>query len=211
MEEINEIWKPVVGWEGLYECSNMGRVKSVDRYVKMGKQNGFMKGKIKTPTSLHNGYLRVNLCKDGKYKTVLIHRIVAMAFPEICGEWFEGCECDHINGERTDNRAKNIKVVNKASNMNNPITKIKMSNARKGKGSTKNGNPSKIQLDIDGRLIKVWESAKDASDAIGCSRQVINDCCANRCKTAFGFVWKNYSKETYLIGIMNNNIRKGAA
>lgn len=206
---MTEIWKDIEGHEG-YQVSNMGRVKSLERIITIGGKECLFKEHFKKPNVTPRGYLRVNLCYGGKYKTILIHRLVAKAFPEICGEWFDGCECDHLNTDRTDNRAENIRVVSKKTNMNNPITKKKLSQARKNSPSTRIGT-HKIQLDIDGRLIKVWDSAKDAAGTIGCSRQVINDCCADRCKTAFGFIWKNYSKETYLIALMNKNIKKKAS
>ena len=125
MENFNgEIWKPVVGYEDYYECSNLGRVRSVDRYVK-GKthQDKQLKvGKIKDPIKDSKGYLRVYLWKENKRKLYRIHHLVAYAFPEICGEWFEGAEIDHINTVITDNRAINIKWVTHTQNMNNPLT-----------------------------------------------------------------------------------------
>ena len=197
MSNVIEIWKPIVGWEGLYECSNLGRIKSY-------RQNE--EGVIKNPTPYKNGYLRVNLCKDGKYKTMLVHRIVCAAFLENK----DGLKyVDHINGERTDNRLSNLRYVDKSSNQLNPITRQRMSTSRTGIKVDR--NPVKIQLDINGCLIKVWDTAREASEALGISRQVIGDCCAGRCKSAGQYKWVNYTKEAYLIALLNKNIKKGAA
>ena len=65
MTEINEIWKPVVGYEDYYEISSMGRVRSLDRYDSL---KHFRKGEIKKLTKDKNGYLIVTLCKDKKKK-----------------------------------------------------------------------------------------------------------------------------------------------
>lgn len=107
----NEIWKPVVGYEGYYEVSNLGRVKSVERKVK-GKIYQDVQTKpelIKKPIPDSKGYYRVCLWKDNKRKLYRIHHLVAKAFPEICGEWFDGAEIDHLNTVITDNRAINLK------------------------------------------------------------------------------------------------------
>lgn len=74
MNEIIEEWLPVVGYEGLYEVSNLGKVKSIrDRY-------GNYREKILKFGKKPKGYLVVNLCKEGKYKTCYVHRLVATAF-----------------------------------------------------------------------------------------------------------------------------------
>lgn len=76
METIEQ-WKPIQGYEGLYEVSNKGRVKSLGN----GGKNQYSNKEIyKVPIKLSNGYLRVNLCKDGKIKSYLVHRLVANAF-----------------------------------------------------------------------------------------------------------------------------------
>ena len=76
-----EEWKSIPGYEGLYEVSSYGRVRSVDRYVKY--LNGMIhlhKGKMLSPGIRSDGYLQVSLCCNGKYKTISIHRLVAQAF-----------------------------------------------------------------------------------------------------------------------------------
>jgi len=76
-----EEWKPIEGYEGFYEVSNLGRVRSVDRVVerKDGKYKK-CKGVLFKPGLQNKGYLYVNLAKEGKYKTYLVHRLVAVAF-----------------------------------------------------------------------------------------------------------------------------------
>ena len=110
MNKIEE-WKPVKNFEGLYEVSNLGRIKSL---YKNGKE------KILKPMKHRDGYLVVNLYKNGKRKGCKVHRLVAQAFilnidnkPEV----------DHINTIRDDNRVENLKWVTKKENRNNILTK----------------------------------------------------------------------------------------
>lgn len=72
-----EIWKPVVGYEGLYEVSSYGRVRSLDRY---DSRNRFLKGRILRLNDDGKGYLRVQLSSNGKAKMYSVHRMVAVAF-----------------------------------------------------------------------------------------------------------------------------------
>lgn len=121
MEQEKETWKAIDGYEGIYEVSTMGRVKSL-------KTNRIMK------TWQHNcGYENVTLSNNKVKKKYRINRLVGIAFPEICGEYFEGCEYGHKNCNRTDNRAANIYVCTHKENMNHPITRINNSIAHKKK------------------------------------------------------------------------------
>lgn len=78
-----EIWRDIPGYEGKYQASNLGRIKSLDRLVTCGKQVNFIKGRILKPSLQGKENLRyqsVSLCDDGKIKRFLVHRLVAMAF-----------------------------------------------------------------------------------------------------------------------------------
>ena len=72
-----EIWRPIVGYEGLYEVSSYGRVRSLDRY---DNKNHFRKGLIMKQNNDGRGYMSVILCLNGKIKKYLVHRLVAQAF-----------------------------------------------------------------------------------------------------------------------------------
>lgn len=109
-----ETWKDVVGYEGLYEVSSYGRVKSLNYKGCKGKV------RILKQTFDGNGYLIVGLKKDGKMKTNLIHRLVAQTFIENK----ENKPCvDHINTIKADNRVENLRFVTHKENNNNPLTR----------------------------------------------------------------------------------------
>jgi hypothetical protein len=116
---MEEIWKEVLGYEGLYEVSNLGRVRSVDRYVNSGGLNSedrlsLKKGKILNCSPTKRGYTRVSLSKESKTQQIMIHRLVAIAFLDaIPGK----TNVNHINGIKEDNRVCNLEFVNQRENV----------------------------------------------------------------------------------------------
>lgn len=107
-----ENWREIEGSDGVYYVSDLGRIKKV-------KKNKF---KIISQHPNPKGYLYYRICSDKKQKAKSVSRAVAKAFPETCGEWFEGCDVDHINTLKSDNRAVNLRVVNHITNCRNPLT-----------------------------------------------------------------------------------------
>jgi hypothetical protein len=91
-----------------------------------------IKGRFKKQTIIQ-GYPYIIASINGEKKQLSVHRLVAKAFPEICGKWFEGCQVDHIDTIRTNNNAYNLKVCTAKENQNNPLTKKHMSQSQIGK------------------------------------------------------------------------------
>jgi len=110
-----EEWRPVFGYEELYEVSDHGRVRSLDRAVnhpKYGVQR--RKGLIKRQSTLKNGYLGVALCKAGIEKQKRVHILVAEAFLSPRPEWSN--MVNHINNDPADNRVENLEWSNNSHN-----------------------------------------------------------------------------------------------
>ena len=111
-----EEWRPIEGYEGLYEVSNTGRVRSVDRYIKTCYGSYRLhKGKVLSPTKDRYGYLKVILSCNGKCKTINVHKLVAQAFIENPDNL---PEVNHINEDKTNNRADNLEFCDHKYNMN---------------------------------------------------------------------------------------------
>lgn len=111
-----EIWEPVKGYEGMYEVSNQGRVRSLDRIVKgnWGNERTFP-GKILKLETTYQGYKRVRLSKDGKSKRFTAHRLVAETF---IGKYPEGCVINHIDENKSNNQVENLEYVTQKENIN---------------------------------------------------------------------------------------------
>ena len=110
-----EIWKDVPGYEGLYQVSSLGRVRSVDRYIKYSNgREVFTKGKMLSLTlSKGNERLQVSLCKNGKAEKTRPYVLVMLAFVGECPDNMEIC---HINGVKTDDRLENLKYDTRSEN-----------------------------------------------------------------------------------------------
>ena len=105
-----EQWKPVVGWEGLYEVSNRGNVRSLDRIDRRGI---LRRGRMLKPFALDTGHLRVRVSRDGVNSGPLIHRLVLEAFKGSCPEGMEGC---HNDGNPTNNDVNNLRWATRSEN-----------------------------------------------------------------------------------------------
>ena len=180
-----EIWKDIKGYEGLYQVSNMGRVKSLE-HVTIRKNGSKLpvKERILKPEILHNGYLRVKLYDSSdKMKRFLVHRLVCEAFHE---NPENRPDVNHINEDKSDNRACNLEWVTRKEN-NNHGTRI----ARVAKVRSKPVG----QYTRDGKLIKVWQSATEVERRLGLDPSNIGKVARGERKTAYGYVWKYIEEE----------------
>lgn len=117
MENKEEIWKDISGYEGYYQVSNLGRIKSLDRKEWMSINNCFKirKGRILKQTSDKDGYLFVTLSKNSISNTAKIHQYVAIAFLGHKPDGFK-IVVDHINHNKKDNRLKNLRLITSREN-----------------------------------------------------------------------------------------------
>ena len=128
---MQELWQPVEGFESLYEVSNLGRVRSLERFVRC-RGNGQQRkpSKVIAAHRYANGYPRLNLWQDNQKSRKYLHRLVAKAFlaspPGAIHTGRGGWSIDHINGDKTDNRACNLQWMLAADN--NRKAKAKLTN-----------------------------------------------------------------------------------
>lgn len=185
----NEIWKDIVGYEGLYQISNFGQIKSVDRYYKTGRGGMvFRKGNYIKPKIDKYGYYTLGLYKDGKQKFTTIHRLVALHFisndsnlPQV----------NHIDENKLNNHVDNLEWCNAKYNSNYGNRNKKISS--KQKNSIAKSKPI-TQQTKDGVFIKHYPSIKEAARCLNIGYSEISKCCMNKLKSAGGFMWK-YASE----------------
>ena len=114
-----EIWKEIEGYEGYYEVSNLGNVRSLDRCVDNGRGGmAFRKGKMKAQTPNTDGYMQVSFNKEGKNLKHRVHKLVADAFVD---GYFEGAVVDHKDGDVTNNNSQNLEWVTQTENVRRSI------------------------------------------------------------------------------------------
>lgn len=185
MKEI-EVWREIKGYEGLYEVSNLGRVRSLRH------QHGYRRKvpKILKPGKKKSGYLYVNLCKNGKVTSKYVHRLVAEAFIE---NPLNLPQINHIDENKTNNVVfldENGNFVPEKSNLEWISQK---DNVRYGTGIERRAKAQSrrvLQFNLDGNLIREWISLMEVSRQTGWSQGAISECCRGEYKTSHGYVWR---------------------
>jgi len=112
----NEEWKNIPNYNGRYQISSLGRVRSLDRIIKRNKQGNFLKvGGIVKQYTTAKGYKRVQLQDNKIYKNFLVHKLVAEVFLPI--STLKNKQVNHINGIKTDNNVSNLEWVTPSENL----------------------------------------------------------------------------------------------
>ena len=161
---INEVWKPVAGYEGIYEVIDYGNVRKTNGKEIRGNVNSY-------------GYRVVRLSKNGIGIDKKVHRLVALAFlPAISGK-----ECvNHKDGNKLNNRVENLEWVTRGENNIHAVQVLEVN---------KESKPV-YQLSVDGTIKAVYTSINTAAEIIGGKAPLISACCQGTAQTAYGYRWK---------------------
>ena len=164
----NEVWKDVKDYEGHYQVSNQGRVKS----LKQGKE------RILKPRVEGSGYFFVDLYKNNESKMCKVHRLVALTFipnpnnlPEV----------NHKDEDKTNNSVENLEWCSSKYNSN-----FGTRTQRQAEKISK----TVFQYTKTGEFVKEWKSTHDIERNLGYSKGNISSCCRGKYKSAYGYVWK---------------------
>lgn len=192
---MQEIWKDVIGYEGLYQVSDTGKVKSLDRTVNCGYgATRVIPGRVMS-VLVSDRYPVVSITKHGKRKVVYVHRLVAEAFipnpdklPEV----------NHIDENKQNNNVENLEWCNRAYNnshgtrlerqLKNFDYKAVAKKISKTKNTTRYSGIN--QMTLDGVFIKWWPTIKEASNNTGASYYHISNCCRGLGIQSGGYKWE---------------------
>lgn len=198
---MKEIWKDITGFENKYQVSNLGQVRSVPHITK-GPHNEqrFVNGKIIKQFISKCGYLRVGLTiKNHCSKTVLVHRLVALAFLDNPNNY----PCvNHKDENKQNNHVNNLEWCTYSYNLN----------YHEGQKRRSEKHKNKIEM-IDkysGQVLRTFDSITDASKITGISRGGITDVCMQRHNkyTAGGYIWRYADENLRKKKKLSNDIRK---
>jgi len=197
-------FKDIPGFEDLYQCSIVdGSILSIARWISYSDGRTVYHKERKLNPSIHDdaGNLYVNLKRNKVGHPKLVHDIVALTYPEICGTWFDGCVVHHKDGNPQNNSPYNLQVMSKREhayehtdnfkNLNGlksgvtPWNKGKKSPQLRGANNGKSIPVLVYTTDFD--VVGYYESASEAARALGCSSSNIISVCKGRNKTAKGF------------------------
>lgn len=184
-----EIWKDVIGYEGAYQVSNLGRVKNVERGIHGASDSiRIIRERIRVQRTSRNGYKMTILSKDNKQKNCTIHRLVALAFipnpnnlPEV----------NHIDGDKSNNNSSNLEWTDRSGNNSHALrTGLRISCFAGKRGKLHPDSKEVFQYDLEGNYITSFESTCEAHRQTGVNSKLISHCALGKQKYAGKYIWK---------------------
>ena len=196
---MEEIWKDIEGYEGLYQVSTKSRVRGLPITTKFGNREKHHPIRVLSPGLGKRGYYVVSLSKNGKAKTFTVHQLVAKAFiPNPNGYKF----IDHIDTNKLNNSLNNLRWCTSKQNRNNPLTleHNRQTTKRLWENGVFDDRADNItyrpvaQIDRNGNVVRVFPSIIEASQVTGVNRSSISAVCLGtnpKRHTAGGFYWRH--------------------
>lgn len=198
-EQAEEIWKDIPGFEGCYQASTLGKIRSLDRYTNY-KDKGTIalkKGRILSPKISNKGYLEVVLVINGIKSYKRVHQLVAATFLPNPNSY---PHINHINEIKTDNRIVNLEWCTPKQNIE----------------AYNESRTIVYQYDLQGNFIKVWNSLTKAAKSVNGDKTGIHHCCVGKLsdgkskKTYKGYIWtyESMTDEEKKSRTTNSNLTK---
>ena len=176
---MEEVWKDIPGYEGLYQVSNRGNVRSLN-------WNGTKTTKNINQKPHKNGYRQVLLSKDGVRKMFTVHRLVALVFIPNPNEL---PQINHIDEDKTNNDVSNLEWCSAQYNVRYSIQR-RSPRTEKSTRKSKYHNKAIAQLSFDDEIIRVWQGTSELRSSGQLSVPDILRCCRGERKTTSGFKWQ---------------------
>ena len=173
---MREIWKDITGFEGIYQVSNKGRIKSI-----------VSGGLIMKTYILNTNYEAIKFTVNGERTSHLVHRLVAREF---CEGYREHLDVNHIDADRLNNNSWNLEWVTRKENIHDSIRRGSFNIESAHKKARERVKKPVIQKTLDGEVIKEYESIRTAGKEMGVHENSIGKACRGVVKTSKGFVWE---------------------
>jgi len=191
-----EKWKDINGYEGLYQISSCGKVKSLERYKKNPNKPIKVSEKLLKFAINRCGYYIVVLSKDGKAHTYTVHKIVMENFYR---KPFKNEVINHIDSNKQNNSIDNLEYVTQKENVRKAWANGLCENIRKHATNMehKNAIPCKavVQKDLNGNLIATYVSVREAERKTGITSAQISHACNGRIKTTHNYIFEHLESE----------------
>ena len=188
-----EIWKDVVGYEGLYMVSSFGRIASMPRLVVTNTYTRLTKHRILSPRLNSGGYYQITLISGGIRTQPHIHKVVAEAFiPNPCGY----PQVDHIDCNKLNNSISNLRWCTQSMNNNNPITKARRAAkaAEAGKKISASKSIPVVRVNINNPADVKMYSSMTAAEVDGFYSGMISAVCSGKYSQHKGYKWHTIPK-----------------
>ena len=179
-----EVWQDIPDYEGLYQASTYGRIKSVERICVRGRGGAQTLPEKLLKFSIRRGYCAVHLCKNGMVKTFAVHKIIALTF---LPNYFNLPCINHKSEVKTSNQVWNLEWCTTYYNNN-----YGSRNIRSKETQQKNPKLGKIvkQFSLEGKLVATYQSTGQAARENGFSKGNIINACLGKYKQRYGFIWR---------------------
>jgi hypothetical protein len=202
MQENSITWKPVPGYEGFYEVSDCGLVRSVTRTIKSSfNAHRQIPGKLRTVYPMKDGYIRVTLMRERTSRSYGIHRLVMMAFSPNQNQ--DALDVNHMDGNKQNNRLENLEWCTRGENHKHRYQVLGQKHSFTGRiGAMHPGSKSVIGINTMTGENVFYESASQAAKSLGMCFSKICACARGDRRTHKGYRWK-YGPEEDLAKLWN--------